>query len=151
MKKAFLTVLSCLVAISVFAQNVDKKEVEQLASQANPNLSMARKATIEWAKVYDLQGDQVTEALKIQENKYRDLASIEGLKTTDKATYVQKRLSAIDVADGALAMILDDRQKQVFRNQQAAKMTKLVNLTAGLKKEGASEDVINDQLVNFDF
>jgi hypothetical protein len=151
MKKAFLTILSCIVTLSLFAQNVEKEEAAKLAGQANPNLSMARKATIEWVKIYDLQGEQAVEALKIQESKYRNLASIEGMKAADKSAYVQKRMAALGVADGELYLLLDSRQKQIFQAQQEMKASKLASFTSNLKKDGFSDAAVNDQLANFDF
>jgi hypothetical protein len=151
MKKAFFSALICALSFCAFAQDNDAKLVAQYAAQANPSISMARKATIEWAKIYDLQTEQVAAALKIQETKYQNFASIESLKTTNPDAYIQKRLTAIDMADNELSLILEGRQKDIFKRLQTEKVQKLEQITAGMKKEGFAEAAITEKLMNFDF
>ena len=62
MKKIRLTLACLLFAVSMFAQ----KEETDMVKNANQNLSVAQKATIEWVKMYDLDGDQARAALAIQ-------------------------------------------------------------------------------------
>ncbi len=147
MKKTFLTLVSLLFTVMVFAQ----KEVSEMAKNANPELSMAQKATIEWVKLYDLDSDQAKEVLAIQKTKYQNLADIEPLKTQDPDKYVQKRLSSFEIANTEFMGLLDERQLKIFKLKEAERTAKYENIVSAMKKTGYSDEDIRQKLMVTEF
>ena len=147
MKKTFLTLVSLLFTVMVFAQ----KEVPDMVKNANPDLSRAQKATIEWVKLYDLASDQAREAFSIQKAKYQNLADIEPLKTQNPDLYVQKRLSSFEIANTEFRNLLDERQLKIFKQKEAERTAKYENIVSAMKKTGYSEDDIRQKLMVTDF
>ena len=149
MKKITLMFVSLAIAATSFAQ--DAKEIQALSAEANPSLSLAQKATLEWVKTYDLSAEQAAEALHIQQAKYRNFADIAPIKGLNSTLYVQKRLAAMDIAENELAMQLDNGQMKIFKQQQTVRAGKLESITAVMKKEGATENAIRQRLADADF
>ncbi len=147
MKKTFLTLASLLFTVMVFAQ----KEVSEMAKNANPELSMAQKATIEWVKLYDLASEQAKEALAIQKTKYQNLADIEPLKTQNPDKYVQKRLSSFEIANTEFRNLLDERQLKIFKQKEAERTAKYENIISAMKKTGYSDEDIRQKLMVTEF
>ncbi len=147
MKKTFLTLVPLLFAVVVFGQ----KEVSEMAKNANPELSMAQKATIEWVKTYDLDSDQAKEVLAIQKTKYQNLADIEPLKTKDPDKYVQKRLSSFEIANTEFRNLLDERQLKIFKQKEAERTAKYDNIVSAMKKTGYSDEDIRQKLMVTEF
>ncbi len=147
MKKTFLTFVSLLLTVIVFAQ----KEVPDMVKNANPALSLAQKATIEWVKLYDLASDQAREALSIQKAKYQNLADIEPLKAQNPDLYVQKRLSSFEIAHTEFRNLLDARQLRIFKQKEAERTAQYENIVTTMKKTGYSDDDIRQKLMMTDF
>ena len=147
MKKTFLTLVPLLFAVVVFGQ----KEVAEMAKNANPELSMAQKATIEWVKLYDLDSDQAKEALAIQKTKYQNLADIEPLKAQEPDKYVLKRLSSFEIANTEFRNLLDERQMKIFKQKEAERSAKYENIVSAMKKTGYSDEDIRQKLMVTEF
>ena len=147
MKKTLLTLASLLFTVLVFAQ----KEVPDMVKNANPELSLAQKATIEWVKFYDLASDQAREALSIQKSKYQNLADIEPLKTQNPDLYVQKRLSSFDIANSEFRSLLDERQLKIFKQKEMERTAKYENIVSVMKKTGYSDEDIRQKLMVTEF
>ena len=147
MKKTFLTLVPLLFAVVVFGQ----KEVAEMAKNANPELSIAQKATIEWVKLYDLDSDQAKEALAIQKTKYQNLADIEPLKAQEPDKYVLKRLSSFEIANTDFRNLLDERQLKIFKQKDAERTAKYQNIVSVLKKTGYSDEDIRQKLMVTEF
>jgi hypothetical protein len=147
MKKTFLTLVPLLFAVVVFGQ----KEVSEMAKNANPDLSMAQKATIELVKLYDLDSDQAKEALEIQKTKYQNLADIEPLKTQEPDKYVLKRLSSFEIANTEFRNLLDERQMKIFKQKEAERAAKYDNIVSAMKKTGYSDEDIRQKLMVTEF
>ena len=147
MKKTLLTLVSLLFTVLVFAQ----KEVSDMAKSANPELSLAQKATMEWVKLYDLASDQAREALSIQKSKYQNLADIEPLKTQNPDLYVQKRLSSFDIANSEFRSLLDERQLKIFKQKETERIAKYENIVSVMKKTGYSDEDIRQKLMVTEF
>ncbi len=147
MKKTFLTLVSLLFTVMVFAQ----KEVSEMAKNANTELSVSQKATIEWVKLYDLDSDQAKDALAIQKTKYQNLADIEPLKTQNPDLYVQKRLSSFEIANTEFMGLLDARQMKIFKQKEAERTAKYENIVSAMKKTGYSDEDIRQKLMDTEF
>ena len=130
------------IGLSVSAQKADAN----MANAANPSTSIAQKATIEWVKLYDLSGEQVKEALNIQQAKYRNFADIESLKASNLTFYVQKRIAALEIAEGELRLLLDETQQRKYVQQQVYRAGQLEQITMGLKKQGYADNEINKKI-----
>ena len=147
MKKTFLTLVSLLFTVMVFAQ----KEVPDMVKNANTELSLAQKATIEWVKLYDLASDQAREALAIQKSKYQNLIDIEPLKTQNPDLYVQKRLSSFEIANSEFRSLLDERQLKIFKQKELERTAKYENIVSVMKKTGYSDEDIRQKLMVTEF
>ncbi len=147
MKKTFLTLVSLLFTVLVFAQ----KEAADMAKNANPALSLAQKATIEWVKQYDLSSEQARQALDIQKTKFANLASIESLKTKDPDFYIKKRVSSFGIAHAEFMSLLDERQMKIFQKQDAERTAKYESIVSTMKKSGYSEEAIRQKLMETEF
>ena len=147
MKKTLLTLASLLFTVLVFAQ----KEVPDMVKNANTELSLAQKATIEWVKLYDLASDQAREALAIQKSKYQNLIDIEPLKTQNPDLYVQKRLSSFEIANSEFRSLLDERQLKIFKQKELERTAKYENIVSVMKKTGYSDEDIRQKLMVTEF
>ena len=147
MKKTILTLVSLLLTIMTYAQ----KETPDIVKNANPGLSSAQKATIEWVKVYDLDADQTRAALAIQQAKYQNLTDIESLKTQKPDVYIQKRLSSFEIANNELMALLDNRQMRIFKQKETERTIKYDNIVTTMKKTGYSDEAIQQKLMETEF
>ena len=147
MTKIRLTLASLLFTVSLFAQ----KEETDMLKNANQSLSVAQKATIEWVKMYDLDGDQARAALTIQKTKFQNLSDIESLKTAKPDLYVTKRLSSFEIANTEFMGLLDTRQMKIFKQKEAERTGKYETIVSGMKKSGYSDAAIQQKLMETEF
>lgn len=143
MKKSILIFLAILIAGTIYGQN--------LRESANKPLTSAQKVTIELSKIYNLTGEQALELNKIQEAKLTALSKIETLKDKDMKKYIAKRLSAFETADNDLMVLLDERQMEIFKQQQIEKALKYETIVEGMKKDGFSSADIQKKLAETEF
>jgi hypothetical protein len=147
MKKATLTLVSLLFTVLIFAQ----KEMPDMAKNANPSLTLAQKATMEWVKRYDLTSEQALAALDIQKTKYQNLASIEPLKIQKPNVYIQKRVSSFEIANTEFMNLLDERQIKVFKQKSLELTYAYESIVATMKKAGYTEEAIQQKLMETEF
>jgi bisphosphoglycerate-dependent phosphoglycerate mutase len=144
MKKSFLIFFAL-----VFTQ-ILRGQTTTLES-ANKPLSFSQKATLEWVRTYDLTPEQAQKASVFQENKYKALSKMEVLRSKDLKKYIAKRQSAYTVAENELMTILDERQMEVFKTQQAEKKRTVTSIVSAMKKSGKSDNDIEKKLADMDF
>jgi hypothetical protein len=144
MKKTFL-----IFFVLIFAQTL--RGQTSAGESVNKPTSSAQKATLAWVRTYDLTPEQAQKALISQENKYKALLKMETLKVKDLKKYIAKRQSAFTVAENELMTILDERQLEVFKTQQAEKKRTVSSMVSGMKKGGNSEADIEKKMSEMDF
>jgi hypothetical protein len=144
MKKTFL-----IFFVLIFAQTL--RGQTSAGESVNKPTSSAQKATLAWVRTYDLTPEQAQKALISQENKYKALLKMETLKVKDLKKYIAKRQSAFTVAENELMTILDERQLEVFKTQQAEKRRTVSSMVSGMKKGGNSEADIEKKMSEMDF
>jgi hypothetical protein len=142
MKKAYLLFFILFLALSSFAQSIDKTP---------QSLALAQKMTSELAKTYNLSTAQTGEVKKIQEVKYEALVKLEPLKTKDMKKYIAKRLSTFETADNSLMVLLDAPQMVIFKKQQIDKSNKYDEIVGGMKKQGIALSEIEKKLAETEF
>lgn len=119
-------------------------------AQNKTELTPARKATEKFAVLYNLDPAQQAEMLKIQERKYRNLAEIESLKSSDAILY-GKKIRALQYATfKSFERVLRKDQMQIHRQQQTALRDKKAKTYKELKSGGASDAEINNQMLAID-
>lgn len=139
MKKILFVLVITLINISLYGQLTTK------------STTSAQKATSELAKALDLTGEQVTKALKIQEDKFTALSKLESFKNKDLKKYNAKRFSILELADNELSIILDERQLALFKKTQAEKSAKYNSMVSSLKKKGLTESAIQKTISETEF
>jgi hypothetical protein len=144
MKKTFLIFFTLIFTIILRGQSSSAESV-------NKPLSSAQKATLAWVRTYDLTPEQAQKALVSQENKFKALSKMDVLKAKDMKKYVAKRQSAYTVAENELMTLLDDRQMEIFKTQQAEKKRLVTSMVSSMKKGGNSEADIEKKLSEMDF
>ncbi len=136
MKKIFFSMLSLFLAVSMFAQeSVDPK---------------VRKSADEMVKMYDLDEQQATTALEIQERRYRNLAEIASLETTDIDLYRHKYKAVQQSTDASLRRILNEEQMLIYNQRQSEIRTQRAAKAKELKAQGLSPKEIDDALIDFE-
>lgn len=118
----------------------------QTASEKTP----AQAATEQLTQLYNLNEKQQGEMLKIQERKYRNLAEIETLKTTDPGLYVRK-VQSIQVGNNAsFERIFNAEQMKILRQQQLQLREKKAVAYKEMKSTGASQQMIDKKMMELD-
>ena len=121
-----------------------------LLAQTKAGESPAQKATEKIVQLYNLDANQQSEMLKIQERKYRNLAEIEQLKTTDAQLY-SKKVRALQYANNkSFDRILRKEQMSVHHEQQTAFREKKALAYKELKTAGASQQEIDNKMLALD-
>ncbi len=136
MKKIFFSILSLFLAVSVIAQ-----------SSVNPN---AKKAADEMIKIYDLDEKQSVTALEIQERRYRNLAEIASLESTDKDLYRHKYKAILQSTDASLRRMLNENQIASYNERKMDLRERKAEKTAELKEQGLSMTEIEDALLEME-
>lgn len=136
MKKIFFSILSLFLAVSVIAQ-----------SSVDPN---ARKAADEMIKIYDLDEKQSATALEIQERRYRNIAEIAPLESTDKDLYRHKYKAILQSTDASLRRMLNEGQMVIYNERKTDLRERKAAKTAELKAQGLSTTEIEDALLEME-
>ncbi len=111
MKKLLFSAFMLCFALSTFAQSAGAK-------------STASEDTQLLVKMFNLDAKQSQQMLVIQQRKYRNLAEIESLKTSNPDVYA-KKIQAIDYGtDASVRRLLNKEQMRLYRNNQAAERKK---------------------------
>ncbi len=136
MKKIFFSILSLFLAVSVIAQ-----------STLDPN---ARKAADEMIEIYDLDEKQSATALEIQERRYRNIAEIASLESTDKDLYRHKYKAILQSTDASLRRMLNEGQMAIYNQRKMDLRERKAAKTAELKEQGLSMTEIENALLEMD-
>ena len=124
------------LAVGIFAQSaVDSK---------------VRKAADEMIEVYNLDEEQAVVAVEIQDRRFRNLAEIESLATTDKDMYRHKYKAIQQSTDASLRRILNEAQMVVYNERKLEIRNKVATKTAELKEQGMSVTEIEDALLEME-
>ena len=128
MRKIFFSILSLFLAVSVIAQgSVDPK---------------VREAADEMVEIYSLEEVQAATALEIQERKYRNLAEIASLESTNEDLYRHKYKAVLQSTDASLRRMLNDEQMIIYNQRKTEMRNKRAEKTAEMKAQGlAIEDI----------
>lgn len=112
--------------------------------------SPAQKATEKLAQLYNLDASQQVEMLKIQERKYRNLAEIEPLKTTDAQLYSKKVRALQYATNKSFERVLRKDQMPLHNQEQTALREKKALTYKELKTAGASQQEIDNKMLALD-
>ena len=120
------------------------------SAQSLSATSPAQQATDKLAQRYGLDAQQQTEMLKIQDQKFRNLAEIEPFKKTDPSLYIQKVRALQFGTDKSIERILTDEQRKVLRQQQISLREKKALAYKELKDAGATQQAIDQKFMELD-
>ena len=109
-------------------------------------LTDAEKATVALSAVYDFSGEQALAVKQIETAKFKNLADVASLKTTNITDFNQKRAAIAGIADSEIRDVLDARQRILFDKNAAAKLQKINVMIAAWQKQKISETGINEKL-----
>lgn len=137
MKTFFIGIIAFFSVCSAYAQSAADREA-------------ARKATEELTAVYSLDEGQVQKMLVIQERRFRNLAEIEPLKTTDETLYRQKLKSIRTLTEASMAHMLTPEQKAILDRERADRRRSEAERIEALKKSGASKEAIYEALLEME-
>ncbi len=85
---------------------------------------------------YSLTIEQAAEMQKIQERKLNNEIKISKYKTTDTEKYYKKRKSNMDGTSFSINKILDNEQRQKYRQGQSVIRKQLADITTAKVKQG---------------
>lgn len=137
MKNVILSLTFLLLAAGLSAQN---------KTDSNP----AQNATEKLVHFYKLDASQQAEMLKVQERKYRNLAEIESLKTSDPQLYIQKVRALQYANDKSFERFFTEEQMALHHQQQRALREKKAVAYKELKSSGASQQEIDAKILALD-
>ena len=110
----------------------------------------AQNAADELAKVYSLDDTQRAEMLLIQQRKSRNLAEIQGLKTSDNETYIKKLKAIRYGTDASIKRLLNQEQMEVYYQKSKERRQREADLMNKMKEEGKSPEQIKAALAEID-
>lgn len=128
--------------IILFAFFLISGSVLMFAQNAPSGNDPARETTDQLVKLYNLDARQAQQMYQIQQNKFKNLAEIEPLKTSNPDLYAQKHSNVFIGADASIRQMLKAEQMPVFQQQMMEKRKKRADKLSQLKKEGASNEEI---------
>lgn len=136
MRKVFFIALSLSLTISVLAQG-----------STDPRVT---KAANEMVRIYNLDEKQAATAVEIQERRFRNLAEIASLESTDKNLYRHKYKAIQQSTDASLRRMLNEEQMAIYNQRAIEIRNKKAEKTAELKEQGLSMEEIEDALLEFE-
>lgn len=105
------------------------------AQQAQPNLE-------NWIQTYQLDVAQQKTAKQLIEQRVKNLAALETIKTSSPDVYQEKLLVLEKQTRMGLKSVLNDRQLVVFEAEEANRKAAIVARVAQLKASGAEKEEI---------
>lgn len=133
MKKIIIALLSLMFCVQMFAQS----EVKVAAQNATNKL----------VTLYQLSPDQTAEMLKIQERRFQQIESLQGMKTSQPDLYLKKRESVEKGVLSSTQRVLNDEQEVILKEQLVQTRTKKAALKKKMYSEGASSMAIQEALL----
>lgn len=113
------------------------------------NTAAQETATVLTAK-YQLDAQQQTEVLTLQERKFRNLGEIEGLQQTDPLTY-SKKIRAMQYAnDMAMRGLLNEQQMKIFHAQQLELRQQRAEVYKEMKAAGKQPAEIESKIIEIE-
>ena len=137
MKMTILLFVFGLLAIGSFAQH---SSLEDQAAQA----------TAELTERYQLNAEQATKMLYIQQTRLHNIASVAELEASDPQTYIKKMKSIQSGMETSVQMLLDEEQVKVFYNELIKRRQRQADLARKMQDEGATPQQIELALVNME-
>lgn len=110
----------------------------------------AQEATDKLTQLYGLSPEQQVEMLKVQERKFRNLAEIAGLKTTDYKMYMRKIQSIQYGNNASLQRLLNPEQDLIWQQQQTQLRERKLVAQKEMKAAGASQQQIEQKMLELD-
>jgi hypothetical protein len=118
------------------AVTIDKTAVEQ--------------ATQEYAVIFGLQEGQLQQMYQIQETRFRNLAEIEVLKTTNETLYRQKLVNIRNGMEGSIDRMLTPEQRPVLQQIKADRRRAQAAKAKALEESGASKEAIQQAILEME-
>lgn len=138
MRNLFVCLLMIYGLNLVVAQSVtiDKAAVEQ--------------ATQEYAVIFGLHEGQLQQMYQIQETRFRNLAEIEVLKTTNETLYRQKLVNIRNGMEGSIERMLTPEQRPVLQQIKADRRRAQAAKVKALEESGASKEAIQQAILEME-
>ena len=138
MRNLFVCLLMIYGLNLVVAQSVtiDKAAVEQ--------------ATQEYAVIFGLHEGQLQQMYQIQETRFRNLAEIEVLKTTNETLYRQKLVNIRNGMEGSIERMLTPEQRPVLQQIKADRRRAQAAKVKALEESGASKETIQQAILEME-
>lgn len=111
-------------------------------AQTNTPTGEVQAATQELKTQYQLDDQQTVKVQEIQARKFRNLAEIEPLKSSDNELYLKKRQGVLKGANASLKRLLNEQQLVIFKEQEVAERKRQSDIIKALKAKGASKEEI---------
>ncbi len=139
MKKYLLLIPALFLALSTFAQ-------QEVASTDVAVQEVVQKFTTK----YQLNQEQETKMVKIQQRRLRNLAEISSLEQQDPTKYLQKRKAINSGTEVSVKMILDKEQRVLYDENRIEIRLKKAAKSAELKEQGMSTQEMQPYLLAID-
>lgn len=135
MKKLLLSILLLSVVFVAFGQD----------------RNTAQEMTDELVAVYQLNDQQTTQMLVIQERKIRNLEEIETIKVSDNRKYRHKYRAIQQSTDASIRRMLSSEQMKVYQQRRAEWRKKRAARVLELKESGIELQELEDKLLEEGF
>jgi len=124
--------------------------IQLLAQSAAPDKAAIEQATQEYAVIFGLQEGQLQQMYQIQETRFRNLADIEVLKTTNEPLYRQKLVNIRNGMEGAIDRMLSPEQRPVLQQIRADRRRAQAAKVRELEQAGASKEAIQQAILEME-
>lgn len=91
---------------------------------------------------YSLSAEQVAQMYVVEERRERNLQEIEVLRESNYRLYLEKKKSVRTHSEGNIRQILDNEQRFILNQEQAAYRQATSNLIQQMRQEGKSKEEI---------
>jgi hypothetical protein len=121
-----------------------------VSAQQSTATKPAQTATDKLSQFYGLDDKQQAEMLKIQEQKFRNLAEIEPIKHTDITLYIQKVRALQFGTEKSIERILTEDQHKLLRQRQISLREEKALAYKELKTADATQQEIDQKMMELD-
>ena len=105
----------------------------------------------EWTSSYEFTTEQTTAVEKIVTRKYRNLAEIEPLQTTDATLYKRKQQGIVKQTKQQVRRLMSKEQTLVFDAQEQARKDKIREEVKAMLASGTNKDEISKLLEQLNY
>ena len=120
-------------------------------SQINLTQEKAKVITERIEQIYQLNKLQKAKVLKIQQQKFKNLAEIHALQKTDSNLFLKKKQQIAKSTQASIKKLLNQHQLQIFEKELQNLEKKKSKKIAELKEQGATKEVILHTIIDLDF